>query len=113
MDLFKVSSYLNYQGDKLVRRFNAYSYWYLTKAMDSHNVSRNLKMTLYNTMKTINNQTLLIGISSDILCPPEEQRSLAEALPFCHYHEITSPYGHDGFLIESEKISAIFNLWAY
>jgi len=111
IDLFKVSSYLNYQGDKLVSRFNALSYWVLSKAMDTHNISRNREKRLDETIKMINNQTLLIGISSDILCPPEEQRALAEALPFCRYEEIASPYGHDGFLIESDKISHIFLAW--
>jgi len=111
VDLFKASSYLNYQGDKLVSRFNAYSYWTLTKAMDTHNISRGMKITLNNSIQKISNQSLIIGISSDILCPPEEQRYLAANMPKCHYEEINSKYGHDGFLIESEKISAIFRNW--
>src|SRR5215218_2273315 len=40
LDNFKASSYINHQGEKLVKRFNAYTYWMLTKAMDSHNIAR-------------------------------------------------------------------------
>lgn len=110
-DSFKVSSYLSYQGKKLIARFNAYSYYVLTKAMDSHNISRNRNFNLNDIIKTIKNQSLVIGISSDILCPPEEQKALAENLPNCIYQEIDSQYGHDGFLVESEKIAAVFNKW--
>ena len=52
-DNFKASSYQNYQGEKLVKRFNAYSYWYLSKAMDSHNLARSRKKTLEEVLKTI------------------------------------------------------------
>jgi len=99
-DNFKASSYQNYQGDKLVKRFNAYSYWYLSKAMDSHNVGRN-RGSVTEALKRIQARTLVIGISSDLLFPPVEQQFLAEKIPGASYLEIDSFYGHDGFLIET------------
>ncbi len=110
-DNFKASSYINYQGDKLVQRFNAYSYWKLGKAMDSHNISRERAGDLSEILHTISQPTLLIGISSDILCPTTEQKYIAEHLPECRYEEIDSDYGHDGFLIETEIISAQLQKW--
>lgn len=106
-DHFKASSYILYQGDKLVKRFNAQSYWLLTKAMDSHNIARGRHEEIFTTLRQITQKTLLIGITSDILCPPEEQVLLATHMLNTIYHEIDSPYGHDGFLIEFEKIGGI------
>ncbi|MBC8052724.1 MAG: homoserine O-acetyltransferase [Sphingobacteriaceae bacterium] len=99
-DAFKAASYQNYQGDKLVKRFNAYSYWYLSKAMDSHNVGRN-RASIIEALKLVEAKTLVIGISSDLLFPPSEQHFLAEKIPGASYLEIDSFYGHDGFLIET------------
>jgi homoserine O-acetyltransferase/O-succinyltransferase len=104
MDDFKASSYQRYQGDKLVNRFNAYSYWYLTKAMDSHNVARS-RDDASEVLKTVRAQTLVIGISSDVLFPPAEQEYLAAHIPGATYVEINSFYGHDGFLIETETLT--------
>jgi homoserine O-acetyltransferase len=103
LDNFKAASYINYQGEKLVKRFNAYSYWILTKAMDSHNVARN-RGTVQDALASIRAKTLLIGISSDFLCPVAEQKFLALHIPHSRYVEIDSPYGHDGFLIEGKQI---------
>lgn len=108
---FKVSSYLHYQGEKLVQRFNAYSYYILSEAMDSHNICRQRAESPSEILRSISQAVLLIGISSDLLCPVEEQRKLAVDLPHCEYHEITSSYGHDGFLIETEKIGRLFKQW--
>lgn len=105
-DLFNASSYQNYQGQKLVNRFNAYSYWYLTKAMDSHNVARN-RVSLENALGRIKAKTLIIGIASDILFPPDEQRFLYRKIPGAAFVEIESLFGHDGFLIETEALSKI------
>lgn len=103
-DNFRASSYQNYQGEKLVNRFNAYSYWHLSKAMDSHNVGRN-RDGIENVLKQINSKTLIIGISSDVLFPTEEQKFLAKNIRNAKYVEIDSLFGHDGFLIETEKIA--------
>lgn len=105
-DDFKASSYQRYQGIKLVRRFNVLSYLILSKAMDSHNVGRG-RATVEEALRTIKAKTLVIGITSDILFPPSEQEFLAKHIPNAQYIEIDSPYGHDGFLVETEKITEV------
>lgn len=105
-DDYKAASYINYQGNKLASRFNAYSYWLLTKAMDSHHIARDRGGDVNAVLKNITQRTLIIGITSDILCPVEEQIHLAAEIPNSTYIEINSEFGHDGFLVEAEKISA-------
>jgi homoserine O-acetyltransferase/O-succinyltransferase len=111
LDNYKASSYINYQGDKLVQRFNAYSYWSLTRSMDSHNLSRGRGGHLEAVLQTIQQRTLIIGISSDILCPLVEQQFLAKHMPHSKLIEIDSSYGHDGFMVESKLISQHLAGW--
>ena len=111
LDDFKASSYINYQGDKLVERFNAYCYWLLTKAMDSHQLARGRGRQLEEVLAGIRQKTLIIGIGSDILCPMEEQRHIARHLPDATLVEIDSAYGHDGFMVEGEKIATHLREW--
>ena len=103
---FKASSYQKYQGRKLANRFNAYSYWILSKAMDSQNITRN-RESLEESLAQISSNTLVIGISSDILFPPSEQKFIANYIPDAKYTEIDSIFGHDGFLVELEELNAI------
>lgn len=103
-DDFSASSYQNYQGEKLVKRFNAYSYWFLSKAMDGHNVGRG-RGDIPDVLGRIRAKTLAIGISTDLLFPTEEQKFLAAHIPGAAYVEINSFYGHDGFLIETKQIA--------
>lgn len=103
-DNFKASSYQNYQGDKLVNRFNAYSYVTLSKAMDSHNVGRG-RESVEKALAQISANTLVIGVSSDLLFPVNEQQFLAKHIPGALYTQIDSFYGHDGFLIESGQLT--------
>ncbi|HVB02312.1 MAG TPA: homoserine O-acetyltransferase [Chitinophagaceae bacterium] len=111
LDHFKASSYILHQGNKLVNRFNAQSYWLLTKSMDSHNIARGRADSLEKVLATMYQPTLIIGITSDILCPPPEQLLLRDHMPAASYHEIDSGYGHDGFLIEHEQIGSILKDW--
>ncbi len=111
IDDFKASSYLNYQGDKLVKRFNAYSYWLLTKAMDSHHLGRGRGGDLIKVLGSIHQPTLIMGIHSDILCPLDEQRFMAEHMPNTSLVEIDSAYGHDGFIIETKQITEYLGGW--
>jgi homoserine O-acetyltransferase len=111
IDDFKASSYLNYQGDKLVKRFNAYSYWLLTKAMDSHHLGRGRGGDLIKVLQSIDQPTLIIGIRSDILCPLDEQRFMADHIPDTRFIEIDSAYGHDGFIIETAQITKFLGEW--
>lgn len=110
VDFFRASTYQTYQGEKLVRRFNAFSYWTLTKMFDSHDVGRG-RGSLEEALGSISAKTLVIGISSDILFPPEEQRILAKFIPGATYLEIESSYGHDGFLIEFETMAKAIAQW--
>jgi homoserine O-acetyltransferase len=106
VDNFKASSYQSYQGDKLVNRFNAYSYWHLSKSMDSHNVGRN-RNGVEKALSLIKARTLVIGIKSDLLFPIEEQQYLFKNIPKSSFAEFDSFYGHDGFLIETEALTNI------
>lgn len=103
---FRASSYQNYQGEKLCKRFNAYSYWYLTKAMDSHNVGRG-KSSIIDALQSITANTLVIGIENDNLFPIVEQEFLANHIKDAQLSRINCAYGHDGFLIETDKLTQI------
>lgn len=103
---YRASSYQNYQGEKLCKRFNAYSYWYLTKAMDSHNVGRG-RTSITSALKQVKANTLVIGIENDILFPITEQQFLATNIPGAQFKSINCAYGHDGFLIETDKLTHI------
>lgn len=110
-DEFRASSYQQYQGEKLVKRFNAFSYWTLSKTMDSHNVGRN-RAGLHQVLQGIRSKTLVIGISSDMLFPVAEQKFLASVIPNANYVEIDSAYGHDGFLIEDAELTKYIQRFA-
>ncbi|MBO9683208.1 MAG: alpha/beta hydrolase, partial [Flavisolibacter sp.] len=111
LDHFKASSYIEYQGDKLAKRFNAFSYWVLTKAMDTHNVARGRNQSLEEILQTISQRTLIMGIETDILCPLNEQEYLAKYIPDAELVVVHSEYGHDGFLTEKEHIETHLKHW--
>ncbi|WP_080058701.1 homoserine O-acetyltransferase family protein [Spirosoma aerolatum] len=110
LDGYKSASYQRYQGDKLADRFNAFTYWTLSKVMDSHNVGRN-RGSILNALGQIKAYTLVVGIRSDLLFPPTEQQFLARHIPNATYEEIDSLYGHDGFLIEFRPLANIIRKW--
>ncbi|WP_380025435.1 homoserine O-acetyltransferase MetX [Effusibacillus consociatus] len=107
---FQVEKYLNYQGDKLVQRFDANSYLYLLKSMDLHDVSRG-RGSYSHVLDRINARGLMIGIDSDFLFPAGELLDTAELLRAkgkeVVYREMKTIHGHDAFLIEFE----IMNEW--
>lgn len=111
LDDFKASSYIEYQGNKLAKRFNAFSYWILTKAMDTHNLARSRDKTIEEILQSISQRTLIIGIETDILCPIHEQQYLAEHMPNAELVVIHSEYGHDGFLTEKKHIETHLKSW--
>jgi len=76
LDGFKSESYQRYQGEKLARRFNAFSYYFLSKSMDSHNLGRE-RGGLKNALGYITAATMSIGIETDILFPSQEQQFIA------------------------------------
>ena len=110
IDNYKASGYQRYQGEKLVSRFNAFTYWTLSKVMDSHNVGRN-RGSILKALEQVRARTLVVGIRSDVLFPPSEQQFLARHIPDATYEEIDSLYGHDGFLIEFRPLSQIIRKW--
>lgn len=102
----KAESYQHYQGEKLAKRFTAYSYYFLTHVMDKHNVGRG-RTSVQTALHAIKAKTLVIGISSDILFPPLEQEFLAAYIPNAQLAIIDSNYGHDGFLLEWDALTRL------
>jgi homoserine O-acetyltransferase/O-succinyltransferase len=113
-DLFQIESYLRYQGESLVKRFDANSYLVLSRAMDLHDVGAmhgGVEAALARVGPAA--RTLVIGINSDILFPTHLQRETVERLRsagrHAQYVEIDSPWGHDAFLIEYDQLTTAIN----
>lgn len=102
----KACSYQQYQGKKLADRFDAYSYYKLTKCIDSHNCGRG-RSGISCALGSIKASTVVTGIGSDLLFPVQEQKQMANHIPGAIYEEINSIYGHDGFLLEYEQTEKI------
>ena len=108
VESFKADSYQRYQGQKLSKRFDARAYHVLSRAMDSHHVGRN-RNTEERALAQITAKTLVIGLRSDLLFPVTEQSFLATHIGDAQLEIIDSPYGHDGFLVETEAIVRSLN----
>jgi len=111
---FAVETYLDYQGQTFVERFDANSYLYITKAMDYFDLTREYG-SLRNAFAGVQSRFLVISFSSDWLFPPAQSEEIVEALSSegkdVTYCNIDSPYGHDAFLLDSvsqEKLIAGF-----
>ncbi len=100
---FKAASYQRYQGEKLARRFDAFTYYTMTLAMDTYNLGRG-RSSVKEALQRINAKVLSIGVDSDLLFPTHEQKFIAQHVKHGTFREITSLYGHDGFLIEMDQI---------
>ena len=107
---FKASSYIRYQGDKFIKRYDAHCYYKQLCALDTHNIGRD-RSSIENALSKILAETLVIGFSSDILIPVIEQQRLADHIPNAKFGQIDSPFGHDAFLIETEKIRKLIRKW--
>ena len=107
---FAADNYQRYQGLKLVNRFNVISYYRLTQSMDSHDVGRS-RGGILNALKKITAKTLVIGIKSDVLYPINEQEYLQQNISGAQLLSIASDFGHDGFLLEYEKIESALKLF--
>ncbi|MET8941283.1 homoserine O-acetyltransferase [Streptomyces rubiginosohelvolus] len=104
---YRVESYLDHHADKLVRRFDAGSYVTLTAAMNGHDVGRG-RGGIARALARAELPALVAGVDSDRLYPLAQQERLAALLPGADAaHTIASPYGHDGFLIETEQVGAL------
>lgn len=102
----RVDSYEHYQGEKLVKRFDAYSYYSVVKSAESHNVGR-FRGGVEKALGQIKARTMVISIDSDLLFPPREMYGWAQHIADMTYHEIHSIYGHDGFLLESDQLARL------
>jgi homoserine O-acetyltransferase len=100
---YAADNYQRYQGLKLVNRFNVVCYYRLSQSMDSHDAGRN-RGGVEKALKQIKARTLVIGIISDVLYPISEQEYLQKNIPGAQLLSIASDFGHDGFLLEYEKI---------
>jgi homoserine O-acetyltransferase/O-succinyltransferase len=105
-DEFEIQSYLRYQGQKLVGRFDANTYLRLVDAMDSHDLARG-RSEMDQVLAGLKTPFLTVGISSDILYPATEVEELATALPNARYQMLHAPQGHDSFLIDMANLDGI------
>lgn len=105
---FAVESYLEYQGQRFVERFDANSYFYITRAMDYFDLAARYGNDLANAFKEATAKFLVISFSSDWLFPTSQSIDITRALfknnLNVSYCEIESSYGHDAFLLEIEAL---------
>ena len=109
---YDVAGYLDYQGEKFVKRFDANSYLVITKAMDTWELGHGYASEA-EALQRIKAHVSLVGISSDWLFPAKDVRDLAkrieEAGAKCDYTEFATAHGHDGFLAEMDAVAAVVN----
>lgn len=103
---FEVESYLHHHGNKLNGRFDANCYVALTRQMDSHDVGRS-RGGFDRALDALPQPSLVVGIRSDVLYPLDEQAELASLLPGGRLEVMSSPYGHDSFLVDREGLAAV------
>lgn len=101
---FRVQSYLAYQGKKFLSRFDVNAYITLLHMMDTHDVGRG-RGGVDRALASLSQPALVVGVETDVLYPIEEQRAIARALPNASFASIDSAHGHDGFLLEQDRIS--------
>lgn len=105
-DQHRACTYQRHQGDKLVRRFDAYSYCAILQSFDTHNVGRD-RGGVPAALARISCPTIVVGMTTDIIFTPDDMRALAGMIPGAVYREIQSPFGHDGFLVETDRLNDI------
>jgi homoserine O-acetyltransferase len=108
---FEVQSYLTYQGESFVRRFDANSYLYITHAIDHFDLTEGGKRKLADVFSGVKAKTLLVSFTSDWLYPPEHVQEiyagLAEAGAPAVYKNLDLPYGHDAFLVYNNTLGNV------
>ncbi len=103
---FRACTYQEYQGEKLCRRFDAYSYHTILDTFDTHDVGRK-RGGVAAALQRIKARTLVVGITTDLIFTPDEMRRLQSQIPGSTYREIASSFGHDGFLVEHEQLNRL------
>jgi homoserine O-acetyltransferase/O-succinyltransferase len=111
--IYQIESYLHHAGDKLNTRFDANSYLYLTRAMDSHDIGRS-RGGILSALRMVQSRLVLVGISGDYLYPPNELQQTVEVARLAgvdiSYQEMTSSYGHDAFLADQYQLQSILRI---
>lgn len=105
-DGYRAATYQRHQGEKLCSRFDAYSYWTISEAFNTHDVGRG-RGGMQTALGTIGVPTLVVGITSDIVLPVTEQIFLYRHIPCSKLHLLSSDFGHDGFLVEADSLNDI------
>lgn len=105
-DTHRACTYQQYQGEKLCRRFDAYSYMAILNAFDTHDIGRG-RGGVEKVLASINAPAIVIGLTTDIIFTPAEMKQLSKKLPNAQYFEIQSKFGHDGFLVEHQQLNDI------
>ncbi|RDB27302.1 Homoserine O-acetyltransferase [Hypsizygus marmoreus] len=108
--IFSAQSYLRYQGNKFIARFDANCFIHITHKMDTHDIARDRTPEGANShghhiLATLPPRALVIGVSSDGLFTPAEQLEIATHIPDADLVMLTSSDGHDGFLLEFEQMN--------
>ena len=110
VDKFHVETYLEHQGEKFTRRFDANSYLHITRAMDEYDVASQYG-DLETAFERVQAKVLIVAVSSDWLFPPEQSEELANALLAARtrvsYCLLNAPHGHDAFLVDVEYLSEV------
>lgn len=105
---FQVESYLDHQGKKFVKRFDANSYLHITRAMDEYDLAERFE-SLEQAFEPVLGKMLIVALSSDWLFPPEQSMTLATSLlragKDVSYCELHAPHGHDAFLVDIEHLA--------
>jgi homoserine O-acetyltransferase/O-succinyltransferase len=107
---FSAQSYLRYQGEKFVKRFDGNCYIAITRKLDTHDISRyrvspDSDTPIADALAQIEQPTLVLGIESDGLFTFDEQKELAASIPNARLRKIDSPEGHDAFLLQFEQVN--------
>ena len=103
---FEVERWLDRHGESFVERFDANAWLTLSRAMDTHDIARG-RGDLATSVADVLVRALFVGISTDVLYPPQEIEAAAKLWPNAEYARLESSHGHDAFLIEGEAVNAI------
>ena len=103
---YAVESYLDHHAGKISGRFDANSYLVLTEAMNSHDVGRD-RGGVRAALGRVTGRLVVASVDSDRLYPPRLSEEIAAAVANAEHYSVSSPYGHDGFLIETEQVGDI------
>ena len=105
---FQVESYLHHQGDVFIKRFDANSYLYISKAIDYFDITRHGELSLVEALHGVRSKFLVVAFKSDWLYPAPMSKEIVRALKTNNaevtYTEIAAPYGHDSFLLPNSSL---------